>query len=256
LTPISRTTGDSFVKSIDLSDGGISYRIEKEKARQMTDVLAAESELTTPALLEADDDRGTLRFEPLPPLHGFTAATSTDWFARAGRALALVHEHLVLEGDLVVTRSVDRGREGLVFVHGDFGLGNLGIADGMLVIFDWGIRPWASETYTRASPSIDLASFLAPWIRPRWWDLRLPASKLGAMIEAYLSEVGPNSSISRLASATLREALFEQYRHRRGEICLGSRWRQPLDHAKLSVNRFRLDRALAKYMGVDRADSR
>lgn len=208
----------------------------------MTEIFGSEPDLTTPALLDADDARGLLVFERMPPLERVSAGTPEHWFARVGRALAIVHERLTLPGDLSVIRRADRGRSGLVFVHGDFMPGNLGLADGRLIVFDWGVRPWSTELYTLAAPSVDLAAFLGPWLVPRWWDWRLPSAKLRALLAAYLQ--GVRRDVAVLAEATLGAELAAQRQHRCAEIRRRAAWRRPLARAKFGVNRLRLQRAL------------
>jgi len=235
------------VKTISLSDGGLAYRIEKEKARQMSEILASETDLTTPNLLDVDDDRGSLVFERLPAMRPLSASEGTIWFERIGRALAVVHRKLALPGELTIVRTVDRGSRGTVFVHGDFMPNNLGIRNGQLVVFDWGLRPWTSEVYTCAAGSVDLAAFLAPWLVPLWWDLRLPLAKLSATLQAYFDGIGHQSATADLVVRTLDDEIAGQYQYWTASIRSRSAVRQPLALLKLRLNKARLELALAKF---------
>jgi hypothetical protein len=237
----------TFVKSINLSDGGLVYRIEREKARCMTEAFAPEADLHTPALLDADDSRGLLTFEHMPPIRSFSPSTAEVWFARAGRALALVHSRMTLPDDLILTRKRDRELEGLVLLHGDFMPNNLGIAEDQLVVFDWGPRPWSTEVYTRATPSLDLASFLGPWMHPRWWDPRTPVRKFRIMIDEYLLGVGRDSPTGELARETIGEELTAQFRHRIGGLRQVSLFKRLLHGTKLRLNHLILTRSIASY---------
>jgi len=235
-----------FLKQVDVSGGDLAYRVEREKARQMTEVFASEEDLMTPALVDADDEKGLLTFESMPPILPFSSSTPTVWFERAGRALALVHSRLRLSGDLDVTRTRDVECSGLVFVHGDFMPNNLGVAEDRLVVFDWGLRPWTAEFYTKATPALDLAGFLGPWMLPRWWDSKLPLTKLSAMVRTYLALV--EAPVESRARTTLLSEVADQYDHRLGEIRRRKSWKRPLGLGRVKLNRWRLERALAKYI--------
>ena len=213
----------------------------------MSEILASETDLTTPNLLDVDDARGSLVFERLSPMRPLSASEGAIWFERAGRALAVVHRNLALPDELRIVRTADKHNSGTVFVHGDFMPNNLGISSGQLVVFDWGLRPWTSEVYTCAAGSVDLAAFLSPWLVPRWWDLRLPLAKLTATLDVYLHGVGQESVIADLTFRTLADELASQYVYWMASIRSRSIVRRPLAVLKLRLNRERLRLALEKF---------
>jgi hypothetical protein len=237
----------TFSKRIDISGGILAFLIEREKVRRMSSVFEQELDLETPRLLNDDESTGILELEHLPPMQSFSPSTDAIWFALAGRALALTHSRLRLEGEYALTRRVDRGRDGLVFLHGDYMPNNMGIAVGRLVVFDWGLRPWSNEIYTQGTPSLDLASFLGPWMCPKWWDPRLPVRKLRVMVDAYIEAIGPRTSIASLARETLEEEVAAQFRHRLEKTQDLPILKRVFHAAKLRWNFWILQRALAPY---------
>jgi hypothetical protein len=243
---LTNSNPNLFVKTIDLARGDLAYRIEKEKARRMTEIFLGEADYTTPPLLDVDDSRGLLIFQRKSPTRQFTAREEISWFARAGRALAIVHSRLTLPDDLTIVRAADRDRRGRVFVHGDYMPNNLGISNDQLILFDWGLRPWTEETYTCAAGSVDVAAFLGPWLVPRWGDLRFPIAKLAAMMEGYVKGLGENSIVADLTLGTLQQEMIEQYLYAQQSIGRRSLWRRPIADLKLRLNRSRLESLLGR----------
>lgn len=238
----------TFNKRIDLSDGGFRFRLEREKARTMYQVLHDRPFVTTPAILEENPDKGELIFERLAMQERITLGTTSRWFALIGESLGLVHKHLKLEPEFAITRKKDEGRHGLVFIHGDFWPGNLAIAERKLVLFDWGVRPWMNELFTIATPALDIASFLVPWLTPRWFEPRFPARKLKIFLTAYFDSVGSTSSIGLLARKTLREALVEQYDYVGKELLRRNAMRRSFLCAKTLLNIWRLENEVIKQL--------
>ena len=248
MSPRTESTPTGFVKRIDVSDGGLAWRVEREKARRMAELLSGEPDLATPALLDSDEATGTLVFEPLPPARAFSASEPRLWFQRAGRVLGLVHVGLSLPPELDIVRRDHEGRSGTVVLHGDFMPNNMVLTDSQLVVFDWGLRPWNTQVYTRGSGAIDLAGFLGPWLLPKWWDLRLPVRKLRAMLDTYLETVGTGSEIADLVRSTLAEEIDVQYHHRVGLIGERALVSRIPARFKLAANRSRIARMLLRLL--------
>ena len=236
----------TFTKQVDISDGGLSFRIEREKATFMYDVLSSEPFLSTPKLVECDESKGLLVFEKIENMQKFSPITGDIWFERAGILLAHIHSSLSLPKELTIVRSKDEDLEGTVYVHGDFTPTNLCFSGGKLVVFDWGLRPWTSEIYTKASPAADLAAFLAHWWVPRWWDFRFPVAKLSRFLEIYYQIVGSDSDIAQLGRRTLELEFPIQKNHRLKENRRRSFGKRPLHYAKMIFNRSRMIHELLK----------
>jgi len=186
-------TPTHFEKSIDVSDGGLRLRIEAAKAECMVEALTGHPEFSTPRLLDVDEEKGLLVFERLAELQPLHPRMPVSRFEEVGVLLAIIHRALTLPKELTFVREADTevadtDVASIVFVHGDFQPKNLAIVNERLVVFDWGIRPWGDELYTRASPAVDLASFLTPWQKPYWWDFGFPAKALGAFVAKYNNE--------------------------------------------------------------------
>lgn len=236
----------TFTKQVDISDGGLSFRIERDKASFMYDVLTSEPFLSTPKLVECDESKGLLVFEKVDNMQLFSPITDDIWFERAGIVLAHIHSRLRLPKELTIVRSKDEGLEGIVYVHGDFMPNNLCFSGGKLVVFDWGLRPWTSEIYTKALPAVDLAAFLAPWWVPRWWDFSLPAAKLSRFLKIYYQIVGLDSDIAQIGRQTLEQELAIQKSYWIKEIRRRSINRRPLLNAKMTFNLWKMKHELFK----------
>ncbi len=233
-----------FTKNVDVSDGGLSFEVEVAKAKGAASALSSLPFATTPELLGHDSSTGKLEFERAPRLERLRADTSETWFARLGESLGVIHDQLILPEKLRIIRRRDRGQEGTVVVHGDFCLGNIGMGDGKLVIFDWGLRPWTREVFTIASPGLDLAAFVAPWVTPNWWDPRLPVRKLRTFLDAYLSVVNRDSVVGTLAMESMEEAMLEQLLQTGRRVYARRGLRRVFHHAKTVTNIWRLSNGL------------
>jgi hypothetical protein len=226
----------------------MALAIEVAKARAMGKILSGQSELMTPALRSVDEASGVLEFERLEGMMPFTSRSSPTVFGQAGRGLGIVHKHLSLASSLSVTRKEDEGRQGLVFVHGDYSPLNLArLPDGRLALFDWGLRPWTTELYTRASPAVDLAAFIAPFLLPAWWDMVWPESGVSAFLAEYSRELGPTSDTLRCARRTWDEALDEQLHYLRSQVSRRHVLARGLHKAKLGLNCRRLAHGVQRW---------
>ena len=228
-----------FVKRIPLDDGGARFRFERDRARAAAALLAGDREAATPALLDADERTGELRFERISGLEPLTRWTEPSWFERAARTLARIHAGLDLDPAGRSCREADRHRDDLVPVHGDFWFGNLGRAGGRLVVFDWGARPWDEVPISVAPPALDLAGFLAPFLVPRWWDPFLHGRGLRRFLHAYAAAAGP--ALAASARADLPVELGRQYVYLEGELRRRGALKRLLLRPKTRVNIWRLE---------------
>lgn len=236
----------TFTKQVDISDGGLSFRIEREKAFFMYDVLSSEAFLSTPKLLEYDESKGLLVFEKIDNVQRLSSKMDAIWFQRAGIMLARIHRNLRLPKELTIVRTRDEELENVVYVHSDFSPINLCFSGGKLVVFDWGLRPWTSEIYTKASPAVDLAAFLASWCVPLWWDFNLPVTKLYRFIETYYGEISSGSKMDQLERQILQQELVIQKKYLLNEIRRRSIGKRPLHNAKMILNMWRMKHELFK----------
>lgn len=245
MTPVA-SHSQTFIKQVDISDGGLAFRIEREKASFMYDVLSSEPFLSTPKLVECDESKGQLVFEKIDNMQLFSPVTGDIWFEWAGILLGYIHSRLCLPNEFTMVRSKDAGLKGAVYVHGDFSPINLCFSGGKLVVFDWGLRPWTYEIYTKASPAVDLAAFLAPWWVPCWWDFRFPTAKLFRFLEIYYQIVVPDSDIAQLGKRTLEQELVLQKSYYLREIRKRSIGKRPLHNAKMILNMWRMKHGVFK----------
>ena len=233
----------TFIKEIDTSDGGMRFRIEAAKARCMSEVLDACPGVSTPRLLDVDEASGRLVFERMSDFRPLTPGMPLARFEEIGALLALVHEKLVLPEELSFVHSEDKVTGPLVYLHGDFQPGNLAIVEEQLVVFDWGIRPWGDELYTQGSPVVDLASFLTPWLVPKWWDFRFPAPGLGAFLASYLT-ASRQQERETFSFSDLEKAMQRHYPKYRRAIAARSQPARSVYFLKNLINTWRLNRSL------------
>ncbi|MCA9230518.1 MAG: phosphotransferase [Planctomycetales bacterium] len=237
-----------FVKRIDVSEGALRFRIEVAKALCMERALEACPTMSTPRLLEADEVKGELVFERIKDPQPLRPDMPCRRFEDVGSLLSFIHQELRLPSELTIVRKVDEGCDSLVYIHGDFQPGNLAISGDQLVVFDWGVRPWGDEMFTCSSPVVDLASFLAPWFLPRWWDLRFPVASLRAFVASYLASSSAQIRAS-VTNSSLQSAMQEHYLYHK---CVLASSRQParsLHFLKTLINTWRFNRELLA--GID-----
>ena len=122
-----------------------------------------------PKVLGFDADKGLLDFERLDglvTLHQLALikdVRSLELFEKAGRALAVVHEQLVLPDEMkyeLPSEWMNCSDEN-VFIHGDFASVNVCLREqsGQLVILDWSAAPLMGRTPTFGSWHFDVLWF-------------------------------------------------------------------------------------------------
>lgn len=232
-----------FTKKIDISDGGLRLRIEAAKARCMKDALKTSRKMFTPSLLDVDEAQGLLVFEPVKDIQPLHPGLPPSRFAEIGCLLALVHDELWLPEELTFVRHVDEGHIPLVYVHGDFQPGNLGLVGDRLIVFDWGVRPWGDELYTRATPAVDVTSFLAPWFVPKWWDLRFPVTSLSAFLQSYIAD-SRKRGMGDLTHTAIYEAMQEHFQYNSRGLAARPQPARTVHYIKNVVNTWRFNRNL------------
>jgi len=228
-----------FHKEVDISDGGLMFRVECGRSAAAYDILSRQRYFYTPALKGCDEASGVIFFEKIVDMEPISADLDEIWFCRIGELLAIIHNELRLPKEITIVRQKDKDVKGLVYIHGDFMPNNLCLSRGKLTVFDWGVRPWANEIYTMASPAVDIAAFIAPWWVPRWWDFGFPADKLKAFFKVYLQTIGTDSIIAHRARITLEEELEMHKGYHHKEILKRPRWKRQLHKIKMHCNIFR-----------------
>jgi len=144
-----------------------------------------------PSVLDFDRDKGVLEFERLKGLVTLLQlainkdARVLELMNRAGRALAVIHEQLVLPDKIKyqlppewMAPDLNNGTDQNVFIHGDFAIVNLCLheASGRLVILDWSAAPIIGRTPTFGSRYFDILWFTscvfrgAPGVRFLDWN--------------------------------------------------------------------------------------
>lgn len=234
---------DAFEKYVDLSDGGLRLRVEAAKAQCMMQVLDALPGVSTPRLLRIDEQQGRLVFEKIGNLQPLHAKLPISRFEQIGRLLALIHAELRLPEELTSFPPEFQGRDDLVYLHGDFQPKNLAIVGSDLLVFDWGLRPWGKAVHTKGLRTVDIMSFLAPWLVPHWWDWRLPVESLGAFLTSYIVESRQNGR-EPLAYVDFQEELQSHDDFNRQSIAKRSLAAQCVHKLKFRFNRWRLLREL------------
>ncbi len=144
-----------------------------------------------PRVLDFDRDKGVLELERLKGLVTLLQlaidkdARLLELTNRAGRALAVIHEQLVLPDKIKcrlppdwMTSDAASSADQNVFIHGDYASVNVCIheASGRLVILDWSTAPIMGRDPTFGSRYFDLLWFVAcmfrgaPGMRCLNWD--------------------------------------------------------------------------------------
>jgi hypothetical protein len=160
--------------------------VEAAKASQALEIGKDSGLFAVPKVVNLDAEAGVLEFERLSGL-----ATLLDLAVRkdprlaellekAGRALAIVHERLVLPDEMKCEMPPEwmGSADENVFIHGDFACINVCFHEpsGGLVIVDWSAAPSVGRTPTFGSRYFDILLFIsslfhaAPWRRISSWD--------------------------------------------------------------------------------------
>lgn len=211
--------------SIAKRDAPHGIRIEVAKLRAAAAIGEETGTFRVPRVLVAEPGADTFEMERIHGLVGIRRLRAPierrlDLMDRAGRALAAIHDRLVLPDDLTIDLplQVGGGDEGLVYLHGDFSGENVCVLGGdRLVILDWQSTPKLGALATRGTPYFDLAWFIGNLYRRPPHLLLQPASIdqcAMAFVAGYaaardLSRDGLGRYLARLA--TLRQSVFDQH---------------------------------------------
>jgi tRNA A-37 threonylcarbamoyl transferase component Bud32 len=156
---IARKTGEPTLLAVEATKTRLAHAIGKESGL-----------FYVPKVLSFDAQAGVLELERIDGLVTiFELATRKDarlyeLLGRAGRALALVHEKLVLPDEMKYEMPPewidDSGRN--VFIHGDLAVCNLLFHEesDKVVILDWSAAPVLGRTPTYGSRLFDVAWFI------------------------------------------------------------------------------------------------
>jgi len=188
-----------------------------------------------PRLLNFDRDKGILDFERLHSLVTLLQLAINkdgrllEYSEKAGMALAVIHEQLVLPDEMkheLPTEWIDSTGEN-VFIHGDFACINVCLNEpaGQLVILDWSAAPIIGRTPTFGSRYFDILWFIscafrgAPGIRFLSWDAE-------GMADAFLKGYVKRSSAQNLNR--FKDYLPKIYKLHRKKAWQLTRRRNPL----------------------------
>jgi len=155
---IARKTGDSSLLAV-----------EAAKTERAGEIGRDSGLFYVPKVLNFEEKMGQLDFERLDGLITLQQlafdrdARSLELSEKAGRALAVVHEQLVLPDDMKYELPADwmDASDDNVFIHGDFGCLNVCFHEpsGQLVILDWSAAPLMGRTPTFGSRYFDILWF-------------------------------------------------------------------------------------------------
>jgi hypothetical protein len=187
-----------------------------------------------PRVLDLDQDKGILELERL---HGLVTLLQLaidkdtrvlEFSQRAGSALAVVHEQLVLpdKDKLQLPAEWMDGSDRNVFIHGDFASINVCLHDpsGRLVILDWSAAPIVGRAPTFGSRYFDILWFIgcvfrgATGMRFLSWDAEGIAD---VFLKGY-------AGISSINSNGLKEYLPKICRLQRQMVWYLARQKKPL----------------------------
>jgi len=143
---------------------------EATKTKLAAEIGRASSLFYVPQVLNFDRDKGVLELERLSGLVTLLQlaidkdARLVELSERAGAALAVIHEQLVLPDEMkheLPPEWMD-GSDKNVFIHGDFACINLCLHEpsGRLVILDWSTAPIMGRTPTFGSRYFDVLWFV------------------------------------------------------------------------------------------------
>jgi len=161
-----------------------------------------------PKVLNFDQDRGVLDFERLSDLVTLLQlaidkdARLLEFSEKAGQALAVIHDQLVLPDEMkheLKPEWMDQPDKN-VFIHGDFACINVCLHQptGQLVILDWSAAPVIGRTPTFGSRYFDILWFVscafrgAPGTRILTWNAE-------GIADAFLKGYVKHSSAQNLA---------------------------------------------------------
>ena len=191
---------------------------EAAKTRLAAELGDASGAFYVPRITRFDEPAGVIEFERLAGLKSLVELATDgrsetgDLFRRTGRALAVIHERLVLPEALKIPLPAEwMDREPPVFLHGDFTVANVCLQEptGRLVILDWSTAPLLGRMATFGPAYFDLSwltsslsSYVAYAAAP--WRKTVPCDEMAdAFLEAYLAA----------RTRELDRAWFDECRH-------------------------------------------
>lgn len=238
---------DIFRKTADVR----ILSVEAAKAAMAHDIGRDSGLFRVPKVVHFDSKEGVLEFEKLSGMVTLLdLAVRKDprllaLLEKAGRALAIIHEKLILPEEMKCEMPPEwMGPSGEnVFIHGDFACINVCFHEpsSELVIVDWSAAPAVGRTPTFGSRYFDILLFIsslfhgAPWRRLLSWNGKEMALSFlrgyhSAAVEITLSKLSDYASkIGRLQRNNIREMA----RRRRFLRAIGYIACQMLMHARL-----------------------
>jgi tRNA A-37 threonylcarbamoyl transferase component Bud32 len=239
--------GDIFRKTADAR----ILAVEAVKASRALEIGKDSGLFRVPKVVKFDSGTGVLEFEKLSGLVTLLdLAVRKDprlpaLLEKAGQALAVVHEKLILPEEMKCEMPPEwMGPSGEnVFIHGDFACINVCFHEptGELVIVDWSAAPSVGRTPTFGSRYFDVLLFIsslfhaAPWRRILSWDGKEMAC---AFLRGYRS-AAPQITLSKLRNyaskiGRLQRKNISAMARRRGPLrAIGYVGCQMLMHARL-----------------------
>jgi len=184
---IARKTGEPSVLAVEAAKTKLAHKIGKESGL-----------FYVPKVVRFDSKAGVLEFERMEGLVTLQQLIidrdprSRELSQKAGRALAVIHEKLVLPDEMKYELPPEwmGTDDDNVFIHGDFNCINVGFHETTerLVILDWSTAPLMGRTPTFGSRYFDVLWFASYMfrvvsnIRLLNWD---PERTAKAFLEAY-----------------------------------------------------------------------
>ncbi len=223
--------GDIFRKAADAR----ILAVEAAKASRALEIGKDSGLFCVPKVVKFDSGAGVLEFERLSGLVTLLdLAVRKDprlpaLLEKAGQALAVVHEKLILPEEMkceMPPEWMEPSGEN-VFIHGDFACINVCFHEpsGKLVIVDWSAAPAVGRTPTFGSRYFDVLLFIsslfhaAPWRRILGWNGK-------GMALAFLR--GYRNAAPKITSSKLRGYASKIGRLQRKNIRQMARRRRPL----------------------------
>lgn len=244
-----------FVGDIARKTGAPSLlAVEAAKTERAGQIGKSSGLFYVPKVVEFAPDAGVLDFERLRDMSTLLElAVSRDARAlelteKAGRALAVVHDQLILPDEMkepLPAEWMDAPDEN-VFIHGDFGCTNLCFhaPSGQLVILDWSTAPLMGRTPTFGSRYFDIlwsASYVfraAPSKRVfNWGAEEIARALLRGYVDGFSGQKLNKLKDYRLQISQLHRKYVRSIARKRPPLSsMAYRCSQALMHARL--NRF------------------
>jgi len=221
---IARKTGDPSLLAVEAAKASRALEIGRDCGL-----------FGVPRVVNFDAGAGVLDFERLKELSTLLELAVRrdgrlpELLDKAGRALAAIHEELILPEEMKheLPPAWAGSADDDVFIHGDFACINVCFhkPSGNLVILDFSAAPMVGRTPTFGSRYFDILLFMsslfhgAPCARVFGWDA-------GGMVEAFLEGYGRASSETKLNH--LKDYAPEMFRLQRQNIRNLSKQRSPI----------------------------